>query len=572
MVPALVHHARARRRRGNRRGARARGGWSGAREPSAWAPPARSAPAAAGTAVAPARPRHATISRPDEPHTAAGENPYEDSRRATDDRPASGRRAGRHASPCRRPLRRRFLQPARPRERAPRAARHRRPILDRSHRGHRRARTPRASTPARARGPHAPSATCTFDASDPELPVSCVHWRDADAYCRFAGKRLADRARVGVRRARYVRHGRSRGAASRRARTRSRSSTISPGAAAPGVPARVGDAPCRRERLRRAGHERQRRGVDGGLVRRVARLRSFASRGRRPRPSRRRLALAAVAEPDDVAQLGLGARGGAQRRASVARRTRSRSPGAAIAFQLGCPVSASSFARRFPFGNPLRAGTHPAPNHARSPRCSRRTASAPISIPTPSALFRGAPWPTTPTSFLSRERSFAFRVLHRRDLRRRRHRGRRSEPPISLRAPSATTRGSSFRAESWRGTSSSRLRPVLALLVIFLSLPRVSAVAARAPAPVSPVAHSSEPQPAVASAIEPGVPQPVPASTIGTLRVDATVEGQRVFVDGVILTAPRRCSGAGRTTSPWDLLGRTRTIDVPCGGEVTVYR
>jgi formylglycine-generating enzyme required for sulfatase activity len=40
------------------------------------------------------------------------------------------------------------------------------------------------SRPARA------SATCTFDAGDPELPVSCVHWRDADAYCRFAGKRL----------------------------------------------------------------------------------------------------------------------------------------------------------------------------------------------------------------------------------------------------------------------------------------------------------------------------------------------------------------------------------------------
>jgi formylglycine-generating enzyme required for sulfatase activity len=34
------------------------------------------------------------------------------------------------------------------------------------------------------------SSACTFDAGDPELPVSCVHWRDADAYCRFIGKRL----------------------------------------------------------------------------------------------------------------------------------------------------------------------------------------------------------------------------------------------------------------------------------------------------------------------------------------------------------------------------------------------
>ena len=34
------------------------------------------------------------------------------------------------------------------------------------------------------------SATCTYDAGDPDLPVSCVHWSDAEAYCRFAGKRL----------------------------------------------------------------------------------------------------------------------------------------------------------------------------------------------------------------------------------------------------------------------------------------------------------------------------------------------------------------------------------------------
>src|ERR1700722_17447081 len=38
--------------------------------------------------------------------------------------------------------------------------------------------------PARA------SATCTYDADEPDLPVSCVHWADADAYCGWVGKRL----------------------------------------------------------------------------------------------------------------------------------------------------------------------------------------------------------------------------------------------------------------------------------------------------------------------------------------------------------------------------------------------
>jgi formylglycine-generating enzyme required for sulfatase activity len=38
------------------------------------------------------------------------------------------------------------------------------------------------------------SPACTYDAGDPELPVSCVHWRDADAYCHFANKRLPGEA------------------------------------------------------------------------------------------------------------------------------------------------------------------------------------------------------------------------------------------------------------------------------------------------------------------------------------------------------------------------------------------
>ncbi len=34
------------------------------------------------------------------------------------------------------------------------------------------------------------STTCTYDLDDPELPVSCVAWQDADAYCRSVAKRL----------------------------------------------------------------------------------------------------------------------------------------------------------------------------------------------------------------------------------------------------------------------------------------------------------------------------------------------------------------------------------------------
>jgi formylglycine-generating enzyme required for sulfatase activity len=42
--------------------------------------------------------------------------------------------------------------------------------------------------------PERASSLCTYDMGDPDLPVSCVHWRDAEAYCRSAGKRLLHEA------------------------------------------------------------------------------------------------------------------------------------------------------------------------------------------------------------------------------------------------------------------------------------------------------------------------------------------------------------------------------------------
>lgn len=40
------------------------------------------------------------------------------------------------------------------------------------------------------RPPARSSATCTYDLGDALLPISCVHWTDADAFCRSAAKRL----------------------------------------------------------------------------------------------------------------------------------------------------------------------------------------------------------------------------------------------------------------------------------------------------------------------------------------------------------------------------------------------
>ncbi|HEY3822102.1 MAG TPA: hypothetical protein VGL81_33285 [Polyangiaceae bacterium] len=84
-----------------------------------------------------------------------------------------------------------------------------------------------------------------------------------------------------------------------------------------------------------------------------------------------------------------------------------------------------------------------------------------------------------------------------------------------------------------------------------------------------PAARPAEPLPQAAVAT---AATPTPASTVGTLRLDSSIEGQRVFVDGVALRAPAALVRCGPHEVAMGSLERVRTIDVPCGGEVTVFR
>jgi hypothetical protein len=69
------------------------------------------------------------------------------------------------------------------------------------------------------------------------------------------------------------------------------------------------------------------------------------------------------------------------------------------------------------------------------------------------------------------------------------------------------------------------------------------------------------------------LPSPAPVDpTVGTLRMDGSLEGQRVYLDGVPLTASAALLRCGPHNVAIGSTTRTRTVDVPCGGEITVYR
>ena len=96
-------------------------------------------------------------------------------------------------------------------------------------------------------------------------------------------------------------------------------------------------------------------------------------------------------------------------------------------------------------------------------------------------------------------------------------------------------------------------------------------------APLTPQATPASAQgPAVLGAVIGPAPVPAPRQaaegTVGTLRVDGSVEGQRVYVDGVALTAPVALLRCGPHELAVGSPSRARTVDVPCGGDVTVFR
>ncbi len=101
-----------------------------------------------------------------------------------------------------------------------------------------------------------------------------------------------------------------------------------------------------------------------------------------------------------------------------------------------------------------------------------------------------------------------------------------------------------------------------------LAVAPVPALAALPAAPATPTSPAAPTAPAA-----PAAPASDPGSvSVGTLRVDTSAEGQRVYVDGVVLRASTAMLRCGPHEIAIGAPSRARTVDVPCGGEITVFR
>jgi hypothetical protein len=107
----------------------------------------------------------------------------------------------------------------------------------------------------------------------------------------------------------------------------------------------------------------------------------------------------------------------------------------------------------------------------------------------------------------------------------------------------------------------------LLILAAMQGLSSAPSLSAHAAAPIPETVAAAEP---VLPAVAPSLPAPVP--TVGTLRLDDSAEGQRVLVDGVVLSAPAAIVHCGPHEVAVGSTVHSRRIDVPCGGEVTVFR
>jgi hypothetical protein len=107
-------------------------------------------------------------------------------------------------------------------------------------------------------------------------------------------------------------------------------------------------------------------------------------------------------------------------------------------------------------------------------------------------------------------------------------------------------------------------------VVLLVALLR-TASGSSAPPPQAAAAGPA-PQPTVVATVAPPAPLPTAEATTGTLRIDGSVEGQRVYLDGVALTATAAMLRCGPHVLAVGSLARARIVDVPCGGDITVFR
>ncbi len=107
---------------------------------------------------------------------------------------------------------------------------------------------------------------------------------------------------------------------------------------------------------------------------------------------------------------------------------------------------------------------------------------------------------------------------------------------------------------------------VLIVVALVRSLPASEPPTART------AAAGPAPQPSAVAPAIPPAPPPTAEATTGTLRIDGSVEGQRVYLDGVALTAAAAMLRCGPHVLAVGSLSRARIVDVPCGGDITVFR